>query len=163
MLNLSLLFWAFLAAYVVHILDETLLNGGFVQWIANDFWPIYHVRMFFWFNAAAVAAIVLGNILFDTFSGHWVVLPLVWVAGFATHALTVHLYWSIRRNTYSPGLLSSTLYLVIFYLAAKYGLGRHLISGTDFTIGTVLGVAIVGGFLTVGPTWLFPKIMPHRR
>jgi hypothetical protein len=30
MLFLSLLFWAFFASYVVHILDETLLNGGFV-------------------------------------------------------------------------------------------------------------------------------------
>lgn len=29
---LSLLFWALLASYLVHLLDETLLNGGFVQW-----------------------------------------------------------------------------------------------------------------------------------
>jgi hypothetical protein len=31
MLILSLLFWAFLASFVVHILDESLLNGGFVE------------------------------------------------------------------------------------------------------------------------------------
>ena len=41
---LNLLFWAFFASYVVHILDETLLNGGFVQWIAENFWPQYLVR-----------------------------------------------------------------------------------------------------------------------
>jgi hypothetical protein len=58
--------------------------------------------MFFWFNAGAIGCIALSNILFDGFGGHWVILPLVWVAGFATHALTVHLYWTIRRNTYSP-------------------------------------------------------------
>jgi hypothetical protein len=46
MSSLSFLFWAFLASYVVHILDETLLNGGFVRWIADNFWPTYHVRMF---------------------------------------------------------------------------------------------------------------------
>jgi hypothetical protein len=51
------LFWAFFASYVVHIIDETLLNGGFVQWIKDNFWPTYHVRMFFWFNAAFLAAI----------------------------------------------------------------------------------------------------------
>ncbi len=45
---LSLLFWVFLAAYVVHILDETLINGGFVRWIADDFWPTYNNRMFFY-------------------------------------------------------------------------------------------------------------------
>jgi hypothetical protein len=42
MVFLSLLFWALLASYIVHILDEALLNGGFVQWIANNFWPTYH-------------------------------------------------------------------------------------------------------------------------
>ena len=54
---LSILFWAFFASYIVHVLDETLINGGFVQWIADNFWPAYHVRMFFWFNAAFLAAI----------------------------------------------------------------------------------------------------------
>ena len=57
MVFLSLLFWALLAAYIVHILDETLLNGGFVQWIVDNFWPTYTMRMFFWFNAGAIGAI----------------------------------------------------------------------------------------------------------
>src|ERR1700733_15545542 len=122
---LSLIFWAFLVAYIVHILDETLVNGGFVQWIANNFWPAYSDRMFFWFNAGAIALVAVGNIIFDSFGGQWVILPLVFVAGFVTHALTVHLYWTIRRNTYSPGLVSSLLYIIIFYLLIKYGLGRH--------------------------------------
>jgi len=156
MVFLSLLFWGFLASYVLHVLDEALLNGGFAKWIADNFWPTYRVRMFFWFNAAAIAAIALSNVLFDNLGGHWVILPLVWVAGFVTHALTVHLYWTIRRNTYSPGLLTSLLYIVVFYLLIRYGVGRHLISGADFAIGTVVGVATVGTFLTVGPTVLFP-------
>jgi hypothetical protein len=37
MLPVDLLFWAWLAAYVVHILDETLLNGGFVRWVVANF------------------------------------------------------------------------------------------------------------------------------
>ena len=162
MLFLSLLFWAFLASYVVHILDEALLNGGFVRWIADNFWPTYRMRMFFWFNAAAVGAIAISNILFDSLGGHWVILPLVWVAGFVTHALTVHVYWTIRRNTYSPGLLSSILYAIVFYLIIRFGLGRDLMTGTDFAIGTTVGVATVGAFLTVGPTWLFPRLTRHR-
>ena len=48
MLFLNLLFWAFFASYVVHILDESLLNGGFVRWIADNVWPTYTWRMFFW-------------------------------------------------------------------------------------------------------------------
>ena len=158
MLSLSLLFWAFLASYVIHVLDESLLNGGFVQWIVNDFWPTYTWRMFFWFNAGALAAIAVSNLLFDSLGSHWVILPLIWIAGFVTHTATVHLYWTIRRNTYSPGLLTSLLYVIIFYLVIRYGVGPHLISGADFAIGTVVGIATVGAFLTVGPTFLFPRL-----
>jgi hypothetical protein len=162
MLFLSLLFWALLASYIVHILDETLLNGGFVQWIVDNFWPTYTMRMFFWFNAGAIAAIATSNLLFDSLGGHWVILPLIWVAGFVTHAATVHVYWTIRRNTYSPGLLTSLLYMIVFYLLIRYGLGPHLMTGADFAIGTVVGVATVGAFLTVGPTVLFPRLTQHR-
>jgi hypothetical protein len=162
MLFLSLLFWALLASYLVHILDEALLNGGFVQWIADNFWPTYTWRMFFWFNAGAIVAIAISNLLFDSLGGHWVILPLIWLAGFVTHAATVHVYWTIRRNTYSPGLLTSLLYVIVFYLVIRYGLGPHLISIVDFAIGTVVGVATVGAFLTVGPTVLFPRLTRPR-
>ncbi len=160
---LSLLFWAFLASYIVHIVDESLLNGGFVQWIVDNFWPTYTWRMFFWFNAGAIAAIAASNLLFDSLGGHWVILPLVWVAGFVTHVATVHLYWTIRRNTYSPGLVTSLLYVIVFYLLIRYGLAPHLMSGADFAIGTVVGVATVGAFLTVGPTVLFPRLTRQHR
>ncbi len=94
MVFLSLLYWALLASYVVHILDEALLNGGFVQWIVDNFWPSYTMRMFFWFNAGAIAAIAISNLLFDSLGGHWVILPLIFLAGFVTHVFTVHVYWS---------------------------------------------------------------------
>ncbi len=160
---LSILFWAFFMSYIVHILDETLINGGFVRWIAENFWPTYHMRMFFWFNAAFITAIAVSNILFDSFGGHWVILPLIFVAGFVTHVLTVHLYWTIRLNTYSPGLVTSLLYVVIFYLLVKYGVGGHLISRTDFATGTAIGIATLGVFLTVGPTVLFPWLTRRRK
>jgi hypothetical protein len=162
MIFLSLLFWAFLASYIIHILDETLLSGGFVQWIRDNFWPTYTWRMFFWFNAGAIAAIAASNLLFDSLGGNWVILPLIWVAGFVTHAVSVHLYWAIRGNTYSPGLVTSLLYVIVFYLVIRYGVGPHLITGADFAIGTVVGVATVGAFLTVGPTLLFPRLMSSR-
>jgi hypothetical protein len=163
MLFLSLLFWAFLAAYCLHILDEALLNGGFVAWIADHFWPTYTWRMFFWFNAAVIGAIAVSNLLFDSLGGHWVILPLLWLAGPLTHVLTVHGYWTIRRKTYSPGLLTGLLYGIVFYLLVRYGLSHQLLSGRDFAIGTTLGVTTVGTFLTVGPTWLFPRLTRRRQ
>jgi hypothetical protein len=155
---LNMLFWAFFASYVIHILDETLLNGGFVQWVVDNFWPQYRVRMFFWFNAGALAAIAAGNVLFDSLGGHWVILPIIWLAGFVTHAFTFHVYWTIQRNTYSPGLVTSLLYVVIFYVLIRYGVGGRLVSAADFEIGTVAGIATIGAFLTVGPTILFPRL-----
>src|SRR5216683_7851952 len=139
MVLLSLLFWALLASYVVHILDETLLNGGFVQWIRDNFWPTYTMRMFFWFNAGAIAALASSNLLFDSLGGHWVILPLIFLAGCVTHVVTVHVYWTMRRHTYSPGLLSSLLYVIVFYLVIRYGLGTRVIPGADFVIATVVG------------------------
>jgi Protein of unknown function with HXXEE motif len=163
MLLLSALFWAFLAAFVIHVLDESLLNGGFVQWISENFWPTYRMRMFFWFNAAFIAAIAAGNVLFDSLGGHWVIVPLLFVVGFVTHGVTVHIFWTIRRNTYSPGLLTSLLYAIVLYLLVRYGVAGDLISGADFATGSILGVATVGAFLTVGPTWLFPRLTHQRR
>jgi hypothetical protein len=106
---LNVLFWTFFASYVVHILDEALLNGGFVEFGARNFWPQYHVRMFFWFNAGA-----------------------------------------------SAGILTSLLYVIEFYLLVRYGVGGRMLDPTDCEIGTVVGVATIGAFLTIGPTVLVP-------
>ena len=162
-MNISLLFWAFFGSYIVHILDETLINGGFVQWVVANFWPTYNMRMFFWFNAGAILALATSNLLFDAFGGHWVILPLVWVAGFVTHAATFHLFWTIRRRDYSPGLATSLLYVVVFYLLIRFGVNPRVISATDFVTGTVVGIATIGSFLTVGPTMLFPRLMKVSR
>ena len=70
--------------------------------------------------------------------------------------------WTIRRNTYSPGLVSSLLYVVVYYLLIRYGLGQHLIGVADFVIGTIGGIVAGGAFLTVGPTVLFPKLTRPR-
>ena len=160
---ISLLCWAFFASYIVHLIDETLINGGFVQWVSTNFWPTYNTRMFFWFNAGAVVALATSNVLSDMLGGHWIILPLVWVGGFATHAGTFHLYWTIRRRDYSPGLVTSLLYVVVFYLLIRFGVVRQVISTTDFAIGTAVGIATIGAFLTVGPTLLFPRIMNGSR
>lgn len=75
--------------------------------------------MFFWFNAGAIAIIASSNLHFEHFSGHWVILPLSFAPGFVTHVASVHLYWTIRRYTYSPSLLTSLLYVMTFYLAVR--------------------------------------------
>lgn len=159
---LHLLFWALLASYVAHLLDETMMNGGFVRWVQVSFWPGYTTRMFFWFNAAAVAGIALSNAMFDAFGGHWVILPLFWVSGFVVHGVTVHVVWTIRQRDYSPGLVTSLLYWMVGYLVVEYGYAAGLISGAEFWIGVVAGAVALGGFLTAAPALIFPAIARSR-
>ena len=162
-MTLDVLAWALLAAYVVHLLDETMMNGGFVHWVSANFWPGYNQRMFFWFNAGAVVAIAAGNVLFDVFGGHSVVLPLFWIFGFALHGVTVHVFWTVRQRDYSPGLITSVLYWIIAYLVVRYGFADGRISAADFWTGAVAGMVLLGGFLTIGPTVLFPRMGPGGR
>jgi hypothetical protein len=67
-----------------------------------------------------------------------------------------------RRNTYSPGLVSSLLYVLIFYLLIRFGVGGRFVDAADFVVGTIAGVATIGIFLTVGPTILFPRLAQSR-
>jgi Protein of unknown function with HXXEE motif len=159
---IDLLAWALPAAYVVHLLDETMMNGGFVCWVTTNFWPEYTSRMFFWFNAGAVGAIIASNVMFDLFGGHFIVLPLFWIYGFALHGVTVHVYWTIKQRQYSPGLVTSVLYWIVAYLVARYGYAAGVVSGVDFWTGALSGIVLLGGFLTIGPTWLFPNFIARQ-
>ena len=43
-------FWFMLGAYVIHVIDESLLGGSFVEKVQQIWWPQYSWRKFFWFN-----------------------------------------------------------------------------------------------------------------
>ena len=83
---------------MIHIVDETTTNGGFIRWIQASFWPTYTARMNFWFNSGAVVAIACSNLLYDLLGGHWAILVLVWPTAFALHGFTVRLFWTIRQR-----------------------------------------------------------------
>ena len=63
-MTLSFLFWAVFASYVVHIVDETLIGGGFVAKVREHWWPTYTARMFFFFNAAFLAIVAASNLAY---------------------------------------------------------------------------------------------------
>lgn len=156
----DVLLWAFLASFVVHVLDETVINGGFVRWLQTNFWPSYTGRMNFWFNGAFLLGVAASNVLYDVFGGHWIILALVCPIGFAVHGVTVHLFWTIRQRALSPGLLTSILYWIIAYFFIRYGLLADRITPTDFWAGALIGTFTVGAFLTFVPTVVIPRL--HR-
>jgi len=77
--TLSVLFWLNLAGFCLHVLDETLMAGGFVAGVRTHFWPTYTAARFFWFNTTLLAVIALSNALYDFAGNRIVVVPLLWV------------------------------------------------------------------------------------
>jgi hypothetical protein len=92
---LSFLFWAVFASYVVHIVDETLIGGGFVAKVQQHWWPSYTARMFFFFNAAFLTIVALCNLAYDLVGRPVLFLPLAFAVAFATHGVTFHLWWTL--------------------------------------------------------------------
>jgi hypothetical protein len=161
-MNLDVLSWAFLASFAIHIVDETTMNGGFIQWFQASFWPTYTARMNFWFNGGAAVAIAAGILLYDLFGGHWIVLTLIWSIGFALHGVTLHLFWTIRQRSLSPGLATSVIYWIMAYFFVRYGFVAGQIASSDFWTGVVLGALTVGAFLTFVPTLVIPRLILPR-
>ena len=102
-------FWFMLAAYVVHIIDESLLGGSFVAKVQQHWWPQYSWRKFFWFNAAYLTLMATSIVLYDRIGSRLVFLPLAfliesyWIAFCrpATQLLPLRSIW--------PGVVLGTM------------------------------------------------------
>ena len=161
-MSLDILLWLFLASFVIHIVDETTMNGGFIRWMQTSFWPTYTARMNFWFNGGALLAIAVSNLLYDLLGGHWIILALIWPFGFALHGITLHLFWTIRQRSLSPGLATSVIHWIMAYFFVRYGFLTGQIARFDFVTGVVLGVLTVGAFLTFVPPVLIPSLVRNK-
>jgi Protein of unknown function with HXXEE motif len=112
-------FWFMVAAYVIHVLDESLLGGSFVEKVRQHWWPEYSWTKFFWFNTGYFVIMIASVILYDFLGGAWLILPLAWVVERACNGLW-HLGWTVRFREYSPGLLTSTLMWLNVYFIVRY-------------------------------------------
>src|ERR1700735_5176207 len=65
-------FWFMVAAYVINVLDESLLGGSFVEKVQLHWWPQYSWTKFFWFNAGHFAVMIGSVVLYDQRDGEWV-------------------------------------------------------------------------------------------
>jgi len=112
-------FWFMVAAYVIHVLDESLLGGSFVEKVQQHWWSEYTWRKFFWFNAAYFAVMIASVVFYDLRGGNWLILPLAWaIERFCNGAW--HVWWSVNFREYSPGLLSSILIWMDSYFIVRY-------------------------------------------
>ena len=112
-------FWFLVVAYVIHVLDESLLGGSFVEKVRQHWWPEYSWRKFFWFNTGYFAVMISSVVLYDLRGGQWLILPLAWSIERACNGFW-HVWWAIRFREYSPGLLSSILFWMQSYFIVRY-------------------------------------------
>lgn len=131
-------FWFMVLIYVVHVLDESLMGGSFVEKIRQHWWPEYSWIKFFWFNTGYFVIMIASVVTFDLRRGPWVVLPLAWTIERFGNACW-HLWWTIHFREYSPGLLTSVLMLMNVYLLVRYwpgSISSHEVSAA-IAVGTL--------------------------
>jgi hypothetical protein len=73
---LILSFWFMVSAYVVHVIDESLLGGSFVEKVRQHWWPQYSWKKFFWFNTGYFVIMIASVVAYDLRGGSWLILPL---------------------------------------------------------------------------------------
>jgi hypothetical protein len=118
-MSLIFCFWFMVAAYVIHVLDESLLGGSFVDKVRQHWWPEYSWTKFFWFNAAYFAIMIGSVILYDLRGSSWVILPLAWSIERLCNGFW-HLWWAVHFREYSPGLVTSILIWMDSYFIVRY-------------------------------------------
>jgi len=77
--TLTFLFWSNFAALTAHVLDETLMRGGFAAFIQRRFWPGFTVTDFFIANAIWLTLIAISNILYDRLGNRFAVIPTAFI------------------------------------------------------------------------------------
>ena len=112
-------FWFMVAAYVIHVLDESLLGGSFVEKVRQHWWPQYSWTKFFWFNTGYFAIMIASVVVYDLRGGSWIILPLAWSIERFFNGFW-HVWWAIHFREYSPGLLTSILIWMDSYFIVRY-------------------------------------------
>lgn len=141
MIPISFLFWGYVAAYVVHILEESLLGENFVEMVRKNFWPEYQWKHFFGFNTLLMSLIILSIILYEMLGGAWVIVPLIFVFQMVTNGLW-HVGFTLITKKYSPGLLTSILYWMLWYFIFRYSFLKGEIVVSHFVIAAIVGTAM---------------------
>jgi hypothetical protein len=142
-------FWFMVAAYVIHVLDESLLGGSFVEKVRQHWWPQYSWTKFFWFNAAYFAVMIASVVLYDLLGGSWIILPLAWSIERFFNGFW-HLWWAIHFHEYSPGLLTSILIWMDSYFIVRYR-PPDAITPTTFWPAALIGVLFAASLFTYIP------------
>ncbi|MFX0170224.1 MAG: HXXEE domain-containing protein [Candidatus Hodarchaeota archaeon] len=140
-ISLNVVFWGFVMAYCIHVVEEVAVGEGFVEMMRRTFYPAYSGRMFVGFNLMIFVTFVMGIVVFEGFGGVWVIWPLSFAFMFVTNGLW-HLLQTIVLRKFSPGLITSPLYWILLYFVTRYFLFAGDILLIDFVVSAVIGTVM---------------------
>jgi len=140
---ISLIFWGFVAAYVLHILEESTLGETFVAKMQARIWPEYGWKHFIGFNTILLSLHVLAIALYEVLGGAWVIFPL----GMAFERILNgfwHLIESLVTKRFASGLLTSLLFWILGYFLVRYAFLQDQLSGLWILISGFIGLTLTG-------------------
>lgn len=157
-LPVTFIFWGYVVAYVIHLIDESLMGETFVGMVQKNFGPIQW-KHFFAFNTLFMTLAISSNIIYEILGYNWILLPLTFVFIFTTNGIW-HLVATIITKKYSPGLVSSLLYWLLFYFILRYSILTGEISPSisllAAIIGTLITILMIGSLILMRRKY-FPK------
>jgi hypothetical protein len=149
-------FWFMVAAYVIHVIDESLLGGSFVEKVREHWWAEYSRTKILWFNTGYFVVMIGSVILYDLLGGAWLILPLAWsIERFLNGCW--HVWWAIRFQEYSPGLVTSILMWMTVYFIARYSPEGAI------STGTLWPAALIGLLFTAFLFFYIPVVKGSER
>lgn len=137
-ITLNILFWGFVIAYLIHVIEEIAVGEGFIEMMRTTFYPEYSGKMFAGFNTMIFLVFISGIILYELFGGVWVIWPLSFAFMFVTNGIW-HLLQTIITRKFSSGLITSPIYWILLYFIIRYFLLLGEILLTYFFIAGVIG------------------------
>jgi hypothetical protein len=137
----ELIFWGNIAAYVVHILEESVLGEVFVEKLKKRFWAEYSWKKFFGFNTILLCLNIIAVLVFTSSGGNWIIFPLALTFERIFNGFW-HLIETIVTRRYSSGLLASVLTWILGYLLIRYSFLKGEISGIQLAIAIVIGIVM---------------------
>jgi hypothetical protein len=140
---ISFIFWSYIAAFIIHVMDESLMGETFVGMVKRQFIPEFEWKHFIGGNTFFLLISVISIVLYEIFGGFWITAPLIMVFVFTSNEIW-HLVATIVTRKYSPGLASGVLYWILFYFLVRYSFIPNTVP-----VKIILVAAITGTLITV--------------
>lgn len=140
-LSMSQLLWAHSALMLVQFAEKLLVRRGFDDLVRRRILPDYDRWLFVLQHITWLAYLVGLVAMFEVLGTRWVTLALA-VGIWATTASLAMLLASLVLRELVPGTVSGLGFFVLQYLVLRDHVGTSALHASQFTLATLLGVAL---------------------